>query len=241
MNSPMTSHSSAVVLALLTLSVSLASCGLLASDDNPAISIPVRATVTFRPGPEDGKDAEVWDLDCASPYASTSGLCATVNEGDVSYFRAASWTYGGAPATHRAFLRFDLSDVDAGCSVTRAQLYLYHGALSGQYPSGDNGLYFHRVTEPWGEATVLWGNQPSVTTQSKDEDVVGVDRVESEEQDYEVDLTAMVKVWHNNPDFNFGIRISLSEEGRYRRVFFVSSENPDVEKRPQLIVHTACR
>lgn len=198
-------------------------------------------TFTFQPGREDGKDAEVWNLPCNSSYAQQSGLCEKVNEGQAPYFRAASWTYQGTLATHRGYIRFDLGTIDVECRIDSAHLFLFSQTSSGQTQSGENGFQLSRVSEVWEENTILWKNQPGVVTLNEGEDFLVVSRSTDPNEDYKLDITQMVVYWSENPQNNFGLRLSLMNENPYRRVFFASSEYSDTIRRPKLVVYASCK
>ncbi len=59
---------------------------------------------------------------------------------------------------HRSFIRFGLSGIPLGSTISSARLYLYHCGH-------ENGYYYatfgaHRVTENWAETYLTWNNQP---------------------------------------------------------------------------------
>jgi hypothetical protein len=58
----------------------------------------------------------------------------------------------------RAFVKFPLPALPAGCSVTDAQLRMYDGSAT-----GGRTLSVARVAGAWSEGAITWSNQPGVT------------------------------------------------------------------------------
>lgn len=175
----------------------------------------------IQPGYETGKDVEVWDMPPYTDYAQYSGLCDTTNFGDRHYFRAATWSYYEAVATHRGFIEFDISDLPKNSYIDSASLFLYSEISSEQTQSGQNSFYLKRVLEPWDEHTIMWYNQPSVANEILGQDYITVTKSISENQDYKIDTTPFVKYWNKNPGENYGIRINLIGEEPLSRVFLL--------------------
>ena len=195
--------------------------------------------VTLQPGPENGKDAEVWDLPCETDYAQHSGLCESVNEGEKPYFRAASWTYWGDTGTHRSYVEFDLNGIYDERDIHRAQLYLYSETSTDQTQSGDNAFFVHRVIQDWDEDAIVWSNQPEVADVVEGRDFIRVPQSQSPTQDYVIDMTEMVEFWLADPSSNFGMRLRLETESPYRRGFFASSDFEVPFRRPKLVIRFA--
>jgi len=61
--------------------------------------------------------------------------------------------------TRRSYLKFDLSSVPSGKSVTSVKLYLYC-TYKDLYPSV--GIYVHETSDNWDEASITWHNAPAV-------------------------------------------------------------------------------
>ena len=61
--------------------------------------------------------------------------------------------------TRRSYLKFDLSSVPSGKSVTSVKLYLYCTYKS-QDPSVE--IYVHETGDSWDEASITWNNAPAV-------------------------------------------------------------------------------
>ena len=192
--------------------------------------------IVIQPGPNEGKDAEVWDLSCDTEYAEYSRLCEDINEGAKPYIRAASWTYWGPPATHRSYIEFNLDGIDVNGNLIEVLLYLYSETFSGQTQSGDNELYIHRVIQSWEENNIIWLNQPEIAEQIYGQDYIIVPKSYSIFQDYAINITPIVKYWLKNPEQNFGMRTSLVNENPYGRAFWASSEFLDPNRRPKIVL-----
>jgi hypothetical protein len=66
--------------------------------------------------------------------------------------------YLGSPLTQRSFLKFDLSGIPVGFSITAAKLYLYVTS-NGGHPPLNTDLY--HVGNGWTESGITWNNQPA--------------------------------------------------------------------------------
>lgn len=222
------------IFVLMIIILMLTSC----EKDNPISGTGTYKPIifTFQPGPIDGKDATVWDMPRNTQYAIYSGLCLDVNEGSAPNIRASSWTYFGDKATHRSFLQFDLSKVGADVIVDSAFLYLYSRAET-QNQSGDNDFLIHRVIQSWEEDNIIWDNQASIADRIAGIDVFYIPPSKSEDQDYIIYITGLVRYWKNNPENNFGLRLSLVREEPYNRAFFASSDFDIGERRPKLVIY----
>ncbi len=184
-------------------------------------------TLTLQPGTE-GKDAIVSDF-------------YPVGYGEHTNNYAMAGTSGGVPFVCRFLLEFDLSDLPSPCWVVDARLSLYYAndPYNPHTHYGDNWTLIQRVTEPWEELEVSWWNQPPVTT----EDQLRIPPSTSPTQDYtDLDLTALVNKWVDEPDSNFGMLVRIETEVMYRRVMFASGDYViDPAKRPKLeITYLLC-
>ena len=57
-------------------------------------------------------------------------------------------------------------------------------------------------------------------------------------QDYiGIDVTPLVRAYHNNPSESYGFLIRLQNEYDYRRMAFASSDAEEEHKRPKLEVY----
>jgi len=66
----------------------------------------------------------------------------------------------GVGGPERVWLKFDLSILPAGASVSGMRLWIYNGALTGW---GSNGVQVYRVeNDDWSEGVITWSNQPTI-------------------------------------------------------------------------------
>jgi len=183
-----------------------------------------QTTVILQPDSTDGKDAEVWDLQLSTHYAS-------------NLLRGNAWTFNGIPGLQRAFLDFDLSVIPTNAIIQSAFLSLFApDSPSTEFDSprsGSNSAWLRRVTGQWNQNTITWNNQPSYTTKNQITLTVST----SAYQDYpNIDVTQLVRDMRNNTTSSFGFMIQLKTEKKYRRLSFCASNYPDSTKHPKLVI-----
>jgi hypothetical protein len=151
--------------------------------------------LTLQPGTE-GKDSQVY-------IGSPNG-----NQG--TYMRLMT-NYG---VNTRGFCEFDLSSVSSSAEIISATMSFFHH----QNANSGNSLELREVKEPWGEMTVTWNNQPSVSSTQIDTAVMAT---QGEWLDFNV--TDLVKDWVNYTKPNYGVRIS-GINGVYNSAYIMSSD-----------------
>ena len=160
------------------------------------------------------------------------------NYGAYPEFSAVAWTNGGSLSDHRALLMFDLSEIPVTATVTSALLTLYFDPASsnGEHSnlSGPNTALLQRITSPWAENTVTWDNQPNST--SVGELVLPTTTTATEDRP-DMDVTTAVQNMVSDPANNFGWLFKLQTESYYRRMIFSSSDHPERERHPKLVVN----
>lgn len=184
-------------------------------------------TITLRPGPEDGYDAEVrTDMNHPISY-----------EDD---FIANAWTVQGMPFIERSLIRFDLSSIPNGVVITNARLSLFCNTSSGhqQLHSGYNSSYLLPITSDWNQDSLVWDNQPTTTL----ENAVLLPQTQYQTQDYpNIDVTSQISYFYNHPELNYGFMLKLVEEVQLNAMIFSSSNHVDPAKRPLLVIeYTVC-
>ncbi len=193
----------------------------------------------IRPDSVKGQDVSVF-----------SGSWNTSFQNDRDFLFASAWTYSGSPAVWRSFIQFDLDSLaNLGCTVISAKLILQSTGSASQYhcgsgsttvPCNTNQLDFSRIIEPWEEDTLLWNNQPQVTSSSSTTDLIVIPNEINPFASYEVEITDMVNFWLTQPNLNYGMRFALSSESFYSRVAFASSNNTNPNLRPMLVLELSC-
>lgn len=179
-------------------------------------------TITLRPGPEDGYDAEVrTDINHPISY-----------EDD---FIANTWTVQGMPFIERSLIRFDLSAIPQDVVITNARLSLFCNTSSGhqQLHSGYNSSYLLPITSDWNQGNLVWGNQPTTTL----ENAILLPQTQYQTQDYpNIDVTSQITYFYNHPELNYGFMLKLVEEVQLTSMIFSSSNHVDPAKRPLLVI-----
>lgn len=199
-----------------TFSLALVTC--LASAQSTLLSL--------QPDPSQSKDAMVWSINPSTNYGNNV-------EGTIT-----TWTYTGSPSTKRFYIEFDMSAIPAGASIDSAFFFFYNNpnapSHNGEH-SGSNAFLIRRVTSPWAESTITFGNQPTSTTQNE----VLVPATTNMHQDFKIDVTALVEDQLANVNHGFFIR--LQTESTYRAVVCASSDVTTSSIRPKLeIYYNSC-
>lgn len=191
---------------------------VLAQSDTTTIGETV--TDTIQPGPE-GNDA--WINYILYPDGS-EGFNSYPDE-ETLEFRAEY--IGSHGYEERSFLRIPLQDIPQGSRVESATLRLYGYAINNSSTDLPT-LTLMRLLDSWSESGITWNNQPSYNKISnRDFSNRGTDTW------YDFDVTSAVQDWVTNGN-NYGFGIFVEENETSGRVF--SGDNPDVGRRPMLIV-----
>jgi hypothetical protein len=176
--------------------------------------------ITLQPG-NDGKDAKVFSQQAESNFGGDPDLVAE------------AWNFAGNDEVLRSYIEFDLDALPNNITITDASLSLYYNDDAPEGHAGDNVALLQRITEPWTENTVSWGDQPATT----DDNQVILPVSQSSDQDYEnVNVTALIQDMIDNPSSSHGLMLRLQNEEVFRRVVFASSDHPDDTKHPKLEV-----
>lgn len=189
--------------------------------------VPSSNCITLQPDSTAGIDAHIFEL---TPNTAS---------GSWPDFSASQWTYNSVPGEDRGLIKFDLSAIPVGATVTSATLSLYAninsvGGYLGMPTYGNNNAsYLKFVTSSWGENTVTWNNQPTTTTSGQ----VLLPQATSTVMDYtNIDVTSFAQSWVNAPTQNNGMMLDMIGTNFYNSMIFCSSDNPIASKRPKLVV-----
>ncbi len=190
-----------------------------------SIGLIAQTTITFQPNAIDGKDA------------TTFSITPDRKAGSFQNIQSEAWTFSGTPGTSRSFFEFDLSQIPANSTITKAYLSLYyapqpdgdgHSTLS-----GSNDCLIQRITSDWDESLITWNNSPSTTSLNQ----VEIAQSTTSTQDYiDIDVTTLVQDMIQNPDSSYGFMLRLETEEYYRRMVFASSDYADSTLHPKLEV-----
>lgn len=151
-----------------------------------------------------------------------------------------AWTYSGATMFKRTVMKLLLGDIQVGSQIVSATLYLYSdptvtstsAANGNSQLSGSNAFYIEKITENWDDNTVTWNNQPASTTTDR----ILVPASTSTTENIQIDMTDMVQQWVNQPDSNYGFKMFLQTEVRYRSRNYGSMEHSNAAIHPKLVV-----
>ncbi|XZF13538.1 DNRLRE domain-containing protein [Chitinophagaceae bacterium MMS25-I14] len=220
------------------LNLLLAAVFLCASISNAQV------TVTFKPGPAAGVDAEIMtSYGCI--MSNQTVPMETINMGGAAESDYIDWTYNAIGCSHgttRSLITFTgLSTIPAGATILSATLNMYGVPTSGNYgnssfpgsPYGTtNEGWVQRVTSSWAENTVTWNTQPSATTTNEAALPVTTSQFGFNAS---VNVTALVQDIISSGSNN-GFMLLLQNEAIYRAVLFASSDHSDPTLWPELVV-----
>ncbi len=185
-------------------------------------------TIILKPGPSEGKDARVWSIN------------PNLISGDYEYMKANAWTWGGDFGIERSFIEFDLDSIPPNVEITSAQLSFFYHFLGGnieQTHSGDNYSLIQRIVTPWSESGTSWNNQPGATSVNE---VIVPPSTEPQQDFLDIDVTDLVIDMLDDPENSYGFLFRILNEEEYRRLAFASSDHPDPDKWPMLVITYDC-
>ncbi|MDL2238589.1 DNRLRE domain-containing protein [Bacteroidales bacterium OttesenSCG-928-L14] len=209
-----------------------------------------QTTVTFKPGADVGKDANVYTTYGCVLYHNTLPS-EDMNYGNHSNLYVSDWTYNALGCSHgtiRSLLKFEeLSTIPINAEIISAELKLYGVSTScsfngnSSYPNAPCGLFsnksfIQRITSAWGENTVTWNTQPSTTTANQITIPQSTSQWNWNFSDNSNNLVTMVQDMVSNPSTNYGFMIRLEDESYYRSLIFASSDHDDPMLWPELTV-----
>jgi hypothetical protein len=157
---------------------------------------------------------------------------------DDAYIKASSPTsnFGVLPeievrpdndANRRGLVRFDVSSIPQGSTVTSAMLYLYE-----KDKKEDQITYLFRLTSPWSEDSVTWSAPWIAAGGDFDDSHAYASFIPNQSSCMrEIDITGLVQEWVDGLP-NYGLL--LNSTGPNHIVRFSSKENVAVEEHPKL-------
>jgi hypothetical protein len=168
------------------------------------------------------------------------GLPSGFSPSDDAFIRASSPTsnFGDLPdidvrsddgANRRGFVRFDLSSIPPGSSVTNATLYIYESDSK-----QDQVTYIYKVTSAWDENSVTWISPWINPGGDFDNSRAYVSFFPIQKNcTLTIDLTDLVQEWINgSPNYGF----LLYSTGPNHILRYSSKENSTVAEHPKLQV-----
>ena len=173
---------------------------------------------------------------CTGAEISSLSSQASTNYNFTGYGEcfAEQWTSGGIPFEARGLLHYDLSQIPVGAVILSAGLSLYvdttHSNGGGTYGTDDVSHLF-QVTSPWNPNTVTWNTQPATSANGA---VILPQSTNVNENYLNLDVSAFVQGWVNNPGTNYGMLLQIGTPYTYNSMVFCSSSYGDSTRWPKL-------
>ena len=175
---------------------------------------------------------------CRDAYIQAGN--ATTNYGAIERMRVTGYADGGATNVQRGLVRFDLSSIPTGTTITSAKLWLYsYDATSSQGSSGYYGAY--PLTRDWTETGATWNSAGGAiwTTPGGDFGSTADGTVAKQTGSgvwYVIDLTSRIQQCINSSCNNYGWVIKLTDENLHSQDSFYQSDTSNASYRPKLVI-----
>jgi len=212
---------------------------LEAKKENPLVlRIPVGTATTqilfLQPGPDDGKDAMISNLDPDKNFGAYKYFEATyMSESILTVMRS-----------NRSLIWFDMSTLPKSAIIKKVILKLTYDLPipwdSTIFVSGTAGTtvikpcgVLQQIIEPWEENIVTWNKQPKTTELNQ----VFIAPFIRNVNFIEVDVTGLFVSTAANPLPNYGMLFKLNQNERFKGFRFASSDFAEPSMRPRLSVH----
>lgn len=191
--------------------------------------------IVLRPGPEDGKDATITDL---NPER---------NFGNDIFFEA---TFKSEPVltvmrTKNSLVQYNLNSIPKSARIEKVMLRLYLTEV----PQWDSTLYYldatgsdfvwfgvvlQQVVEPWEEYKVSWSNQPKTIEANQ---VYVTPDIWRSNNIVDVDVTSLFVPVQEIAAPNYGMMLKQYPSDQFPGLKFASSDYKVPEMRPELTVY----
>lgn len=172
----------------------------------------------------------------ANPYDSSSQY---TNYGSYSINRTLRWTNSGYAQTQRSLIDFDFSDLPENVHIVSASLFFYGTGqhytdiTQGSSTYKSNAGYLYRILSPWNEDSVTWKYLVDSITYTTS-NYASLSNSITKSQDYDVDITGLVRDMLNYPSESHGLLLKLANEIPYTKMDFRSSDYTVASDRPKL-------
>lgn len=137
---------------------------------------------------------------------------------------------------NRALIDFNLGVIPANATVVSAALNLYATGPFGSVPGHigpANSCYIERITQPWGEYTATWNNQPTSTTLNQ----VTLSATSNATQDYtNINVFSLVQDMLNNSPAGHGFLLKLVNQASSNGLSFCSRDHSNTGSHPTLVI-----
>lgn len=161
---------------------------------------------------------------------------------DINYEKGTSmqiseWTDGGSPTEQHQILRFDLSALPDNAIIESAKLSLFFnpdnldGRGYGHYGDVATNFSISRITENWDEKTVTWNTRPAEDPATR----ISLSGHTLIDQNYpDIDVTELIRQMFTGE--NNGFYMQMDANQRYQMLKFCTSDHPDPELHPRLVI-----
>jgi hypothetical protein len=183
---------------------------------------------------------DIQDVALVLDTRSGKEYVANTNYGTYPRITATAWTNSNSNVFQRTLFSFNLLAIPIKSTVQSATLYLYSdpayssssAAESNSQLSGSNAVYLEQLIGPWDQSIVTWNSQPSTTTTGR----IYITPSTSTTENRQVNLTSLVQAWVNDPGSNYGLKMYLENEVKYRARNYASTDHSNTALRPKLII-----
>jgi hypothetical protein len=198
----------------------------------PTVSVTTTQVMYFQPGPEEGKDAMISNLEPDKNFGAHKYFEATyMSESILTVMR-----------TNRSLIFFNMSALPKSAVIKKAVLRLCYDlpipwdstifiAPNSTTKVKACGI-LQQITETWDENSVTWNKQPKTTEINQ----VYIYPFIKNTNVIEIDVTGLIVVPATNALPNNGILFKLYPNERFKGFRFVSSDYSDATMRPKLSV-----
>jgi hypothetical protein len=176
---------------------------------------------------------------CRDNYMNAAN--ATTDYGTSTKMTVCGYADGGLTNRQRPLVRFDLSSITPGTTITRATLYVFSYDLSlVRGSTGYYGLYY--LTRDWNETQSTWNLAATgINWTTAGGDFNAAADAQAAKQSaagvwYAFDVTSRVQGWINNGSTNYGWVLKCTDENLHNQDAFNSSAASDAWRRPKLVV-----
>ena len=202
------------------------------------LSNPSNATIGDNQGVGTIIDDDSGTTLCSSPTVTLTATGDTwIQENNPSQNNGADSNLHVKPdssTTFRTLIQFDLSSITPATPISCAAILLFE-----KDSDSDQTIYIHQVNASWLESQATWNNRTSANAWAS----AGGDYASSSAASFapdvsstlqQVNITALVQDWVDNPGSNFGVLLRSETSGGNTDIQFGSREGSDPV--PRLIV-----
>lgn len=166
---------------------------------------------------------------------------ANTNYSTSTRLSSCAWSKDSYAERKRTLIHFDLSYIEPGTKVSSAIIELFSdptvtssSAWDGNSQlGGSNAFFIEKVTQAWNESQVSWNTQPTTTTTGR----IWIGPSSSPTENLKVNITALVQEMIDNPTKNYGLKMRLESELKYRSRNYASEDHTNSAIHPKLVIN----